>query len=51
MIQIRKLACQEIKKKLDRITIRQSRQIPHHRLQTFAQQLDLGDVYNIPDYV
>ena len=38
-------------KKLDGITIRQPRQIPQHCLQMFAQQLDLGDVYNIPSYV
>ena len=38
-------------KKLDGITIRQPRQISQHCLQMFAQQLDLGDVYNIPSYV
>ena len=37
--------------KIDGIVVRHARQIPHHRIQMFAQKVDIGDVYNIPGHV
>ena len=37
--------------KINGVTMRQPKQIPHNRLQTFAQSLDIGDTYNIPGYI
>ena len=31
--------------------MRQPKQISHNRLQTFAQKLDIGDIYNIPGHI
>ena len=37
--------------KIDGIVVRHARQIPHHRIQMFAQKVDIGDVYNFPCHV
>ena len=37
--------------KINGVTMRQPKQLPHSRLQTFAQSLDIGDTYNIPGYI
>ena len=37
--------------KIDGVSIRYARQISHNRIQRFAQNLDIGDVYNIPGHI